>query len=183
MIENIKPLKTIFYNDILGLPVVNLQNKLKVAVVQDVFFYNTQRLILGLIVQQKGILRSLKYIPLDDIYGLNVNNITIKDITCIKKVYKKDFEYKDIENLNKNEIGIGVYLENGTKIGEVRDIVLNLNTGTIEGYIISYGIIEDVISGRVLICNEKIHYMDNKIILLNASTNKNIIDKYLERSE
>lgn len=48
-------------------------------------------------------------------------------------------------------VGYQLVRGDGQELGQISDIILNPNDGTIEGYEVSKGIIEDIIEGRSIL--------------------------------
>lgn len=155
----------ILYSSLIGLPIL-CSNK-KIGVVKDILYSSKFQNILGLVVEEKNIIKPYKYISIDDIEELNKTSIKINNNSCIKLINKNDSIYDIVDNPYKCSINSNVYINKDRKIGKVKDIIFNFEQGLIEGYIITDGLIEDLISGRKIINNKNVCSKRDKLIIKN----------------
>lgn len=153
------------YTSIVGLPVVVIRTNSKIATVKDVLFCCKKRIVFGLLIEEKRLLGITKYIPLDEIEQINKTSIVVSSLNCIKEVKSSDGMYKIISDAKRCSLGTSVYTKNGKRIGQIRDIIFDFEIGTIDSYIISDGIIEDLISGRKLLPNIQTFFRRNNIYI------------------
>jgi len=153
-----------YYSSIVGLPVI-ISNKTKIAVVLDVFYCSMTKSVLGLIVKEKGLFTSYKYIPLDEIEEIQKTYVKVNNISSIKEISSNDKLYKTITNPNKCSIETDVYIKGGNKLGKIKDIAFNFELGIIDNYIISNGIIEDLVSGRKVIDDEGTIHKKGRLLI------------------
>lgn len=151
------------YNSIIGLPVICSKNNSKIAVVKDVLYCSKNKYFLGLIIQDKGILRSPRYIPIDEIAELNKTSVIISNLEAVKKVPANDSINELFTVQDKCRINNDVYSEDGIKIGKIRDIIFNFEGGIIDSYIISDGFVQDLMTGRKILPDKVTKYKNNEL--------------------
>lgn len=91
---------------------------------------------------------------------------------------------KDVINYNQDEFyqikDKEIYTKEGTNLGLVKDIRINEETGDIECFEISNGIISDIINGRVILpLIGKISFLDDCILVENEAFQEVITTKQL----
>lgn len=146
----------IFYNSILGLPVFDSTTNTKVASVIDILICSDWQMILGIIVEKNTIFGTYKYIPIDEIELINKTSIKIYSQNGVLQFNSKDDEYKIIKD-NRCKINTSVYSQ-GQKIGVISDLLLNFRTSKVVGYVVSDGIVQDIIAGRKVFLNKNIEF-------------------------
>lgn len=157
------------YNSIIGLPVV-INNNSKIAVVQDILYCGHSKTILGLIISSNEITSTYKYIPLDEIECIKNTSIKVKSTDSIKQINRKDkLLYKSVTDTNKCKINTAVITEDKHKIGRIKDINFNFEAGVIDSYIISDGIVDDLLNGRTLIDDSQTVHKKNKLFVKNIN--------------
>lgn len=158
----------ISYKSVIGLPVTYSKCGHKIGVIKDVLYSVKQKILIGIIVEEKGLFSSLKYIPIDDVESINAVEIRVSKLECILKVDDKNKLCDIVSNPYECRIDNNVYVENGTLAGYVHDIILDFDSAKIEFIIISNGIIEDLISGRIITSIDNIlRFSQDKLFVSN----------------
>ena len=137
------------YNSLVGLPVIS--NSKKVAIAKDILFCSRNKCLLGIIVEEKGLLNKPKYIPLEQIQEINKVSIIITDLDCIKPILEDNQLFQLLSDTDGFKVNSQVYSNGGKSFGKIKDIVFNFETGIIDSFIVTDGVIEDLISGRKVI--------------------------------
>lgn len=150
----------IFYSSILGIPIICSEDNSKLGMVKDILYCSKKRLIFGLIIEEQGIFNCIKYIPIDHIKEVNETSIITDVQSCIRKLkYPENFCNK-LGSGNRCGINSFVYLNDRKLIGQVRDIIFDLQKHKIEGYVVSKSYSEDIFSKRVVL-NDNIEVNEN----------------------
>ena len=95
----------------------------------------------------------------------------IKQRTCIENSIIDKFDNMFCVK-SKNLIELEVLSEDEDSLGFVKDIVIDINLGSVIGFILTQGIFEDISSGRnILLLNKSMIFEKDKIII--STTLKN----------
>lgn len=159
----------VLYNSIIGLPVFSLDNGVRIANVKDILFCSRTKTVLGLIVEEKGLVNKPKYIPLDEIQEISKTSVRVNGIDSVRQISPKETIYNILTSPNRCGINTQVYLKNGKRIGKISDIVFNFEIGVVDSYIISDGIIDDLLTGRRLIIENGTTHLGKKLLISKES--------------
>jgi uncharacterized protein YrrD len=133
--------------DLVGLPVVELENGEHVGEVRDVLF-DSDSTFHSLLIEKSGLLTTSKVLMKDSINSIGQDAITIQNRGDIEAF--KD-EVGIIRSLIAGDIqlvGKDVLTQNGNLLGRVEDVYLDADLNTIVGYEISEGFLVDLKEGR-----------------------------------
>src|SRR5690554_6331561 len=125
-------------NAIIGLPIICEETGSRLGIVEDVKCNLGLQKINSIIVVNMGYRTRFFNVDLDKIDLLNGVIITTK----------KDYLGNIDEPGKSNIIGKSVVDGTGQELGTLSNIIFNYDDGQVEGYEISRGIIDDLISGR-----------------------------------
>ena len=135
------------FSKIINLPVIAAEEQEYMGNVIDIIFNPEQQKIIAIVFTNNKLLSSRKAIGIDKILSIDKNSVWIKDKKKIinstlmlrnnkLKSYKTDFDNKKIYTDKKNDLGF------------INDVIFNTEIGTIEGFEISDGVLQDLIDGR-----------------------------------
>ena len=118
--------------------------------VVDIILKPGRKKIDGLIISGYGLLERKRYIPLEQIRTIG------KHAVIIEETFSDDSKSSGLYGRSggrygSNMVGYQLVRGDGQELGQISDIILNPNDGTIEGYEVSKGIIEDIIEGRSIL--------------------------------
>lgn len=152
------------YSEVVGLPVICIENGKKLGVVEDVIFCPKHRLVKGFLLERKGCRIARKVILTKNVYQLGKDAMVVNDCTCITDM-KKAGELKELED--KGEvIGLRIYSKDGKDFGVAKDVLFDYTTGAIEGVEVSDGLIHDIIEGRnILPLFGKVEFSEENILV------------------
>ena len=145
-----------------GVPVVCLKDDSRVGYVGDAL-YNSDNKICAFILEQSGISLRKRMILLEEILQLSNKNCVIYSDKSIMKFDKaggfgKDCRYSGF-------VGKNVETRGGKGLGIVRDMVFDVETGSIEGFELCRGLVEDAVKGRnIIYFNDGIEIFRDRII-------------------
>lgn len=134
------------YSEVLGLPVICVDDGKKVGVVKNIIFCPKERKLLAFLLECKSYELKKKLVLAKDIVSLGKAAVIIKDLNSLRDLRKakKHNELKD-----KGEVlGLRVYSKDGEDMGVVKDVIFDYKNRTIEGVEISDGLIQDIVKGR-----------------------------------
>ena len=148
-------------HDILELPVIDAKGGKRIGVIIDVVLEPGVNQIAGVIVSDK---EQEYLIAPQQLYSLGTDYIIIKEDEHFLEVNSEELLTA------KEMIGTPVVTNSGDSLGVVKDILLT-EVGQLNGYELSDGLIQDILTGReILAADEKISYGDQKIIIKDSST-------------
>jgi len=133
------------FKNVIGLPVVCVEDGKKVGRVGDITFSPKSKGVLAIILEKKGMELCRKAIAIEDVVSLGNDAVIVNDVSCIKKLWKKDMVD------NKEIKGLHIYTKEGKDMGVVEDILFDYKKGTIEALEISDGIFSDIFTGRKIL--------------------------------
>lgn len=133
------------FKKVIGLPVVCVEDGKKVGSVGDIIFSPENKGVLAIILEKKGMELCRKAIAIEDVVSLGDDAVIVSDISCIKKVTRKEFVK------NKELQGLHIYTKDGRDLGVVKDVIFDFKNATIEALEISDGLISDIFTGRRII--------------------------------
>lgn len=156
---------TIFYNKIIGLPVVFNENK-KAGIIKDIVLNPDKGQLLGFIVSSNKIINKNKYLFVEDIVEFKNNRILIKSEDAIKTdSILRPLQKKHIESNIKIK-NCKVITISDDDLGSVSDIEIDASSGKILKIFVSGGIIKKLIRGELIILrNQIIKITENKVLV------------------
>lgn len=137
------------YSEVMGLPVICVDNGKKIGTVRDLIFYPKLKKVRAILLERTGCHISKKAILLDEVLSLGKDAVIVSDCSCAKKIS----EIEKNENMGKKGtlMGLRIYSKSGEDFGTVKDILFDFKTGTIEGLELSDCLVYDIIQGRNII--------------------------------
>ncbi len=136
-------------NEVIGLPVIDSKQGVKMGAVKDVLFDIKTRKLKGILIEQNGYELKKKVIEKDNILSLGRDAIVVTEHSCIKKMSNGEFKKRFGK---KNSVrGYKIFSDSGDELGAVRDILFDFEYGIMEGVEITDGIMQDIIEGRNVI--------------------------------
>lgn len=133
-------------NDVIGLPVLDLQAGQERGVVRDVLF-DEDLAFQGLLVEVKAMFRRGRFIRADSIHSIGDDYVTISDIEALLPIHGAD-HLNGVRAGPIRMIGKPIITANGHRLGQVEDIYFQTEFGTIIGYEVSDGLLSDLMEGR-----------------------------------
>ncbi|GFN36017.1 PRC-barrel domain-containing protein [Tepidimicrobium xylanilyticum] len=128
------------YKQLITLDLIDENNI--IGKIEDVVYSEDYRKIKYLVVKNGKLIKNKFLIPYNEIEIKNNNQaLLLGDINGYAN--QMNIDDKDSKLINKV-----IKDENGEYIGYIKDIVINKKDGTIDGFIITEGLIEDLIKGR-----------------------------------
>lgn len=134
------------YSEVLGLPVICLDNGKKVGTVKNIIFCPKKQKLLAFLLECKSYEFNKKIILPEDIINIGKGAVIILEESSLKDLRKSQNREEFAE---KGEvIGLRVFSKNGEEVGIVKDVLFDYKNGSIEGVEISDGLIQDLVKGR-----------------------------------
>lgn len=134
------------YSEVLNLPVICADSGKKAGVVKDILFNLKSREVKALLLESKRLLPGRRTVLRSDLLRLGDNAAIISDISCVSNMNWK--AYKDAFGDEACPLGLKIYSKDGGELGIVKDVIFDIQSGKIEGFEISDGLLQDIIQGR-----------------------------------
>lgn len=154
------------YKQLLTIKLYDKDTNQPIGRIDDVIYSDDYKKISSLIIKNDNLIKNKAIINYNDVFFVNNNKIIYLNNTNIfKSKLQKNLEDKKegIKFLEKEVIN-----ENNHCIGYIKDVVINIENGTIDGFIITEGLFEDLIKGRNYIpLLDNIEINDNHIFIPN----------------
>ncbi|WP_164984830.1 PRC-barrel domain-containing protein [Ammoniphilus sp. CFH 90114] len=133
-------------NDVIGLPVLDLQAGQELGVVRDVLF-DEDWTFQGLLIEIKAMFRRGRFIPTDSIHAIGDDYVTISHVGAMLPLEGTE-QFNGVKAGPIRMIGKPVITSNGHRLGEVEDVYFQTEIGSIIGYELSDGLLTDLLEGR-----------------------------------
>lgn len=134
-------------SDIIGKVVVTYDTGLKIERVRDLIFDQESNQILGFLVQEKGLFRDARVIPLEEVLAIGTDAVVVGSKESVAKAHKHP-EIKAILHHDNILKGTRILTTDGLDLGTLVDLFFDNRSGAIAGYESSGGLFSDVYSGR-----------------------------------
>ena len=141
--------------EIIGLPILDLNNGDQVGWVKDVIFDQNKDVVAGIILEGGHLFKSNKGIPRQALVSVGKDAITVSN-TSLKEIVGLKWSQK---------VGNQVYTQGGDTRGTIEDIFLDDAAEQIVGFEISDGLFADLMEGRGAIFKQHV-MVDGKDILI-----------------
>ncbi len=151
------------YSELLILNLISKKSKKTIGEIVNIAFTADFRRAIGLIVKNDKLYRNKILIPMESIDDIDKDSIIVENEESLKN--EKPYEGKEL-NLRDWEI----ITENHECVGYVKDMIIRLKDGRVLGFIISEGLIEDIVSGRNFLPLLKTIEITDKSILINKES-------------
>ncbi|AOT72855.1 PRC-barrel domain-containing protein [Geosporobacter ferrireducens] len=152
-------------SDIIGLPVICLENGNKKGEIKDILFDSERMLLTAVLVAEGGLLHSSRIIYYQNISCFGEDAIMIQKSSFIEHVpmhYKNPFQFHTRHNI----LDLEVLTEEGQNIGMVQDLLLDIQKGKIIALILTDGLFHDLAEGRPLLpLAQEISFNDLSVIV------------------
>ncbi len=132
-------------SEIMGLPVVTLNRGTRIYDVEDMILDPERRQVLALVVQEKSWFHSARALPFGRIHAIGPDAVIIPDGRAIIDVDRDPV----LRRLDNDQIvkGLRVLTEDGRRLGQVNDMLIDDKTGEIKGFYVSIGRVLNVTQG------------------------------------
>lgn len=130
-----------------GLRVITFDDGKEVGRVEDLLIDGESGMLLGLVIENRGILKNAKYVEREQIVSVGRDAVMISGMGAV---------LDDVQNLLhklswQNRLEKNVFSSDGTDIGTMQDILFDFPEGRVLGIEMSGGIWADLNQGRKMI--------------------------------
>lgn len=142
------------------MPLVCMENGKKIGSIKDIVFDFKTGEVKGLLVENNSFFSSTGIIGLDGVMSIGKDSIIVKGQRDHER--SKDDLSKGKDTLTDKK----VCSRKGEEIGIIKDFLFDMETGTIEGFELSDGFVEDLMKGRRLLpLLGKVEYGNDSVIV------------------
>lgn len=134
-------------SDVIDKVVVTYDNGKKIERIIDLIFDQKHNQLLGFLVEEKGLFRGAKVIPLEEVRAIGLDAIVVNSKESVVKVHRVP-AIKEILHQNIVLKGTRILTTEGLDLGAVVDLFFDEHSGLVEGYEVSGGVFADAYSGR-----------------------------------
>ncbi|QXM05972.1 PRC-barrel domain-containing protein [Crassaminicella indica] len=157
--------------DIIGLPVISLDDGCKIFEVKDIIYCNKTFKVTAFLIDEGGYFHEPRVVSFENIKNIGKNAVTIQNDKSIKYVKNP------INKLNSREklLGLEVITNDGKNIGTVQDIMMETENGRLLGLILTEGLFDDLVEGRSILPFLKSLNIYNDTIIITSSISDSIL--------
>ncbi|TCO79069.1 PRC-barrel domain-containing protein [Marinisporobacter balticus] len=158
-------------NDIVGLPVVCLDESCKTMEIKDIIYCNKDFIIIGFLLDEGGYFHQGKMISFEKVVNIGENAMVVQNQKSIIEITKKINQFSTRQKI----IGSEVVTNDGNHVGIVQDLMIEFPTGKILEIILTEGLFDDLVDGRSILPLHHFFNMDQHTIIINQSINESIV--------
>lgn len=136
--------------EVIGLSVVHLKTGRRLGLVKDILFDLTQRFC-GILLEDGGWIQRRRYIPRENIESIGRDAVVIKDEKGIFPFGETTKQWTGICSGKKRLQGLPVLLASGYELGIIKGVYFMEELGTLVGYELSDGWMNDLTEGRKIL--------------------------------
>ncbi|MDQ3098766.1 MAG: PRC-barrel domain-containing protein [bacterium] len=159
-------------NSLKGRNIIAKQVGKEVSKVEDILYNSTENIVDALLISSGGLFSSTaQVLKLHDVTAFGDDAVMIESISVIREVSGdsiKQFKAKDIL------VGKKIVTEEGSQLGTITDFFFNSDSGKVEKFEISEGMIQDLKGGRKEIDASGISTIGEDTILVNQSVKQEV---------
>ncbi|WDD30631.1 PRC-barrel domain-containing protein [Nostoc sp. UHCC 0926] len=134
-------------SDVIDKVVVTSDKGQKIQRILDLIFDHKRNQLLGFLVEEKGLFRDAKVIPLQEVQAIGSDAIIVKSKESVVKAHRVP-AIKEILHQNIVLRGTRILTTEGLYLGGLVDLFFDEHSGLVEGYEVSGGVFADAYSGR-----------------------------------
>ncbi|MEH2302458.1 MAG: PRC-barrel domain-containing protein [Nostoc sp.] len=134
-------------SDVIDKVVVTSDKGQKIQRILDLIFDHKRNQLLGFLVEEKGLFRDAKVIPLQEVLAIGSDAIIVKSKESVVKAHRV-IAIKEILHQNIVLRGTRILTTEGLYLGGLVDLFFDEHSGLVEGYEVSGGVFADAYSGR-----------------------------------
>jgi len=158
------------YSEVLNLPVICADGGMNAGAVKDILFSLQDREIKAFLLRS-GLSTDKKVLLPDDVLSLGSDALVIKSPESIKRIGRAEYSgsFPDEGRL----IGAKVFSKEGEELGTVKDVVFDIRSKKIEGFILTDGILQDLLEGRkILPLFGKVEFGEELVVVDNEAVDE-----------
>jgi len=150
--------------DMIGKSLVSYASGTILYKIHDVIHDPTNHKVLGFLVDETWKLAKGRHVPFSEVRSIGKDAITIDDSESILTA-KEDPDVKNIMDSHADIRTQKVMTEDGEELGKITDFYFN-DTGTIEGYELSEGMVQDAYTGKSFLPVSEITKVGEEVVFV-----------------
>src|SRR5829696_6636236 len=154
--------------EIIGLPVVSFSTGNKLYEVADLVVDPERKQVLALVVEEQSLFHSAKAIPFGRIKAIGPDAVIVPDGKAVLEV-NRDAVLRRLYN-DRVVRSLRVLTDDGRKLGEISDMVIDSVTGEVKGFLVSLGRGLTVGQGQRWLPSERVLSMGQRVMFVPAQT-------------
>jgi uncharacterized protein YrrD len=154
---------------VIGQSVVSFEDGRKVDTVKDLVIGGESDTIVALLVDEGGLLSSSRIVPIEAVKSFGRDAVVISDANVVATA-SSDREVKNILNRKDQLLGKRVLTDKGDSLGSIADMYFEENTGRIDGFEVSGGLVGDIARGTSYLAVNDIERMGPDVIFVRPET-------------
>ncbi len=178
------------FSEMIGLPIISVSTNEKLGTVRDILFKIPTKEICALIILNKKFMSSLKVVKIKDVINIGKSAVLIQDDQCIMPSKRYFTEVNDVKRYGDEVVEKQIYTDNGIDLGIIQDITFDFETGMLEEFEISDGLVQDLIDGRKMFPVSESIQIEQGIVIVESEklhalkeTQRGLKKLLLERTE
>lgn len=132
---------------LLSLPVVEALTGEGLGEVKELLYDIRECQLKGFVVADGGWLRGAKAVLLPQVQEITDTAVVVEDRSSVRDVR----EIEGLPSVGCNVKGYNLITADGRELGIIQDLVISPDSGKIEGYELSDGVIDDLLKGRITV--------------------------------
>lgn len=158
-----------------GIEVFDIETGKIIGRVKDTIFQPGDKKIFGFFINTGRWIKCGKILRTEDIYIIGSDAILVRG--CHKLVgTDKIPDYINKVREKKRVLGLKLITSDGEELGYIEDIIINEKNCSIEGYVLTDGILEDILKGKSVIPSTDEIIFGEDTVIINSKC-KNIVLK------
>lgn len=162
----------LFYNKIIGLPLITRKSKKICGEVNDLIVDPKSGKVLGIVALDYLNSKKQAFIPIETIASFKKDKVEIEKENVLKPIEKIENSIKILLGQKIKIKGNKVITQSGSNLGEVSDFEINTIQNKLEKIHVSGGIIKDLIQGELIIPATKIISINKEAITVQDGLTK-----------
>lgn len=131
----------------IGLPIFSLNRGKKLGYVKQVVYDGEKNKLLAFTIEERGVISPHRLVlTFDQVHSIGYDAVMVED----ERVFKTEKDSPDIRDILRRDVSIigkRILTESGTELGNIRDILVNDETGAAISYEVSAGLAKDIRGG------------------------------------
>ncbi len=147
---------------LIGLPVVSLERATKIGITKEVWLSPDLRSMVGLIVGLRRLFASSRFVRFSELFSMTGASVTIRDEAVLRAAKELEIDGIGLQSV----VSTVMRTRDGSVVGSLSDLFLDENTGQVQEFEVSEGVIEDITKGRTRIARPERTSFDGLVITL-----------------
>jgi uncharacterized protein YrrD len=162
--------------NVIGQTVISLEDGRKIDSVKDLLINERNDTVVGLLVDEGGLLSSSRVVPIEGIHSFGRDAVVIASANAVISA-SADPEIKAIINRNEQLLTKRVLTNTGDKLGQIADMYFEERDGRITGFEVSGGMLGDIARGTSHLPVDGIDRMGPDVIFVTPETGDDLYNQ------